>query len=170
MTTCKRYFRNCNDFGICVNIGKKGYVLAEDPIERTTIFQYGIYGVGKFARIFDPNYITFEGGKFYDVREYEKDNVVFEAQDDFFLIGFNKLDNYDWEGRLIDDDEKVLDLKSIYDQPRPVTHRCFIVCFDGNPIVNDKKLKRYDYAEVTYPKEYKIDLNHGVLGFFKKLC
>ena len=88
MTTCKRYFRNCNDFGICVNIGKKGYVLAEDPIERTTIFQYGIYGVGKFARIFDPNYITFEGGKFYDVREYEKDNVVFEAQDDFFLIGF----------------------------------------------------------------------------------
>ena len=42
MTTCKRYFRNCNDFGICVNIGKKGYVLAEDPIERTTIFQYGI--------------------------------------------------------------------------------------------------------------------------------
>ena len=53
MTTCKRYFRNCNDFGICVNIGKKGYVLAEDPIERTTIFQYGIYGVGKFARILD---------------------------------------------------------------------------------------------------------------------
>ena len=170
MTTCKRYFRNCNDFGICVNIGKKGYVLAEDPIERTTIFQYGIYGVGKFARIFDPNYITFEGGKFYDVREYEKDNVVFEAQDDFFLIGFNKLDNYDWEGRLIDDDEKLLDLKSIYDQPRPVTYRCFIVCFDGNPIVNDKKLKRYDYAEVKYPKEYKIDLNGGVLGFFKKLC
>ena len=123
MTTCKRYFRNCNDFGICVNIGKKGYVLAEDPIERTTIFQYGIYGVGKFARIFDPNYITFEGGKFYDVREYEKDNVVFEAQDDFFLIGFNKLDSYDWEGRLIDDDEKSLDLKSIYDQPRPETHK-----------------------------------------------
>ena len=38
------------------------------------------------------------------------------------------------------------------------------------PIVNDKKLKRYDYAEVKYPKEYNIDLNGGVLGFFKKLC
>ena len=46
MTTCKRYFRNCNEFGICVNIGKKGYVLAEEPTERKTIFQYGIYGVG----------------------------------------------------------------------------------------------------------------------------
>ena len=95
MTTCKRYFRNCNEFGICVNIGKKGYVLAEEPTERKTIFQYGIYGIGKFARIFDPNYIVFEGGKFYDVREYEKDNVVFEAQEDFFLIGFNKLDDCD---------------------------------------------------------------------------
>ena len=40
----------------------------------------------------------------------------------------------------------------------------------GNPLVNDKKLKRYDYAEVKYPKEYNIDLNDGVLGFFKKLC
>ena len=78
MTTCKRYFRNCNEFGLCVNIGKKGYVLAEEPTERKTIFQYGIYGVGKFARIFDPNYIVFEGGKFYDVREYEKDNVLFD--------------------------------------------------------------------------------------------
>ena len=86
MTTCKRYFRNCNDFGICVNIGKKGYVLAEDPIERKTIFQYVIYGVGKFAKIFDSNYITFEKGNFYDVREYQKHNVVFEAQEDFFLI------------------------------------------------------------------------------------
>ena len=112
MTTCKRYFRNCNEFGICVNIGKKGYVLAEEPTERKTIFQYGIYGIGKFARIFDPNYITFEGGKFYDVREYEKDNVVFEAQEDFFLIGFNKLDDYNWEGRLIDKDESKLDLKT----------------------------------------------------------
>ena len=168
MTSCKRYFRNCNEFGICVNIGKKGYVLAEEPTERKTIFQYGIYGVGKFARLFDPNYIVFEGGKFYDVREYEKDNVVFEAQEDFFLIGFNKLDDYNWEGRLIDEDK--LDLKSIYDQEIPVNHRCFIVCFDGNPLVNGKKLKRYDYAEVTYPKEYNINLNGGVLGFFIKLC
>ena len=169
MTTCKRYFRTCNDFGICVNIGKKGYVLAEDPIERTTIFQYGIYGVGKFARIFDPNYIVFEGGKFYDVREYEKDNVVFEAQDDFFLIGFNKLDSYDWEGRLIDKDENKLDLKSIYDHEIPVNHRCFIVCFDGNPIVNNTKLRRFDYDELKIDKKYNIDLNGGVLALFKKL-
>ena len=166
MTTCKRYFRNCNDFGICVNIGKKGYVLAEDPIERKTIFQYVIYGVGKFAKIFDSNYITFEKGNFYDVREYQKHNVVFEAQEDFFLIGFNRFDDHNWEGRLIEEDEKILDLHSIFNKPIPINHRCFLVCFDGNPIVNDKKFKRYQFSEVTYPKEYKIDLNGGVLGFF----
>ena len=170
MTSCKRYFRNCNDFGICVNIGKKGYVLAENPEERKTIFQYGVYGVGKFAKIFDPNYITFEGGEFYDVRDYQNYNVVFEAQENFFLIGFNKLDDYEWEGRLIEKREYILDLKSIYDQPRPVTHKCFLLCFGGNPIVNGKEFKRYDYSELFYPKEYIINLNGGVLGFFKKLC
>ena len=170
MTTCKRYFRNCNDFGICVNIGKKGYVLAEDPEERKTIFQYGVYGKGKFAKIFDSNYITFEGGKFYDVREYQKYNVVFEAQENFFLIGFNKLDDYDWEGRLIGDNENTLNLKSVYDHEIPVNHRCFLICFGGNPIVNGKELKRYDYSELMYPKDYHINLNGGVLGFFKKLC
>ena len=56
MTTCKRYFRNCNEFGICVNIGKKGYVLAEEPTERKTIFQYGINGIEKIARIAVENY------------------------------------------------------------------------------------------------------------------
>ena len=28
--SCKRRFRNCNEFGLCVNIGQNGYVLAED--------------------------------------------------------------------------------------------------------------------------------------------
>ena len=92
MTTCRRFYRECPEFNICVNIGKKDYVLAEDPQERYTIFQYGIEGIGKFGRIFESDYITFEGGKFYDVREYVHDNVVFHAQEDFFLIGFNTKD------------------------------------------------------------------------------
>ena len=92
MTTCKRYFRNCNDFGICVNIGKKGYVLAEDPEERKTLFQYGVYGKGRFGKIFDSNYITFEGesgakdagrmrveGKAYIVKDGDVMHFLFNA-------------------------------------------------------------------------------------------
>ena len=72
------------------------------------------------------------------------------------------------EGRLIKSDETKLDLKSIYDKPDPVSSRCFIVCFDGNPFVNGKQLKRFDYSEVVYPKEYNIKLNGGAIGFFIK--
>ena len=39
---------------------------------------------------------------------------------------------------------------------------------DGKPIVNGKQLKRFDYSEVLFPKEYNIDLNGGALGFFIK--
>ena len=39
----KRFYRRCDEFAICVNIGKKGYVTAESPDERNTIFQYIVY-------------------------------------------------------------------------------------------------------------------------------
>ena len=38
MTTCKRFYRKCEEFAICVNIGKKDYVTVETPEERYTIF------------------------------------------------------------------------------------------------------------------------------------
>ena len=167
MTTCRRFYRECPEFSICVNIGKKGYVLAEDPSDRFTIFQYGVKGTGKFARMFESDYITFEGGKFYDVREYVHDNVVFHAQEDFFLIGFNTKDkSQGWDGRLVTESE--LDLKSIYDTVEITNKRTFLICFDGKPVVNGKKLKRYDFSEVYPNKTYNIE-HSGVLGLFTKL-
>ena len=166
MTTCRRFYRECPEFNICVNIGKKDYVLAEDPQERYTIFQYGIEGIGKFGRIFESDYITFEGGKFYDVREYVHDNVVFHAQEDFFLIGFNTKDkSQGWEGRLLTETE--LDVTS--HKPEIKYNRHFIICFDGKPVVNGKKLKRYDYSEVYPNKKYNIEYDLGVIGLFTKL-
>ena len=40
----KRFYRRCDEFAICVNIGKEGYVTAESPDDRNTIFQYIVYG------------------------------------------------------------------------------------------------------------------------------
>ena len=34
----KRFYRRCDEFAICVNIGKAGYVTAESPEDRNTIF------------------------------------------------------------------------------------------------------------------------------------
>ena len=31
MTTCRRFYRESGEFSLCVNIGKKDYVLAENP-------------------------------------------------------------------------------------------------------------------------------------------
>ncbi len=167
MTTCRRFYRECPEFNICVNIGKKGYVLAEDPSDRFTIFQYGVYGIGKFARIFESEYLTFEGGNFYDVREYVYDHVVFHSQEDFFLIGFNTKDkSQGWEGRLVT--ESVLDLTDMYDTETITNRRSFIICFDGKPTVNGKILKRYDYSEVRPDKKYNITYP-GVLALFTKL-
>ena len=115
--SCKRRFRNCNEFGLCVNIGQNGYVLAEDVETFESIFLYVVKGNGKIGKMFKTDY---------------------------------------------------LDLKSIYDKPDPVYSRCFLICFDGKPKVNGKELKRFDYSEVKYPKDYNIELNGGALGFFIK--
>ena len=166
--TCKRRFRNCGDFGLCINIGDKGYVLAEDFNTFQSIFLYGIKGVGRIGKMFKTDHIDMSEGNFYDIRDYKDDDVIFKSSEDFYLIGFNNINGDNWEGRLIKPDETVLDLKSIYDKPEPVYSRCFLICFDGKPIVNGKQLKRFDYSEVLFPKEYNIDLNGGALGFFIK--
>ena len=98
----------------------------------------------------------------------KNDDVIFKSDEEFYLIGFNNINQDSWEGRLLGSDETKLDLKSIYDKPDPISSRCFIVCFDGNPSVNGKQLKRFDYSEVVYPKEYNISLNGGAIGFFIK--
>lgn len=158
---CKRFFRNCDEFSLCVNIGESGYVISEHPNERYTIFYYGVYGSGKFGRIFDPNPITLDANKkeIADVQDYVNDRVSFASDSDFFLIGFNTLDkDVKWAYKIItsNDDDFVFGSK-----------KTFIVCLDGNPIVNNKKLKRYDYSQIYSNKEYNLNMNdNGVLGIF----
>ena len=166
--SCKRRFRNCNKFGLCVNIGQSGYVLAEDVKTFQSIFLYVVKGNGKIGKMFKTDYLDLNEGKFYDIRDYENDDVIFKSDGEFYLIGFNNINDDSWEGRLLGSDETKLDLKSIYDKHDPVSSKCFIVCFDGNPSVNGKQLQRFDYSEVVYPKEYNISMNGGAIGFFIK--
>ena len=74
--TCKRRFRNCGEFGLCINIGDKGYVLAEDFNTFQSIFLYGIKGVGRIGKMFKTDHIDMSEGNFYDIRDYEGDDVV----------------------------------------------------------------------------------------------
>ena len=161
----RRALRHCEHFSLCVNVGKKGHVIAEDPRERFTIYQYNIYGGGKAGVMFEEGYIESQVGVLMDLRPHVHKKVIFEATEDFFTIGFNTLDkDQNWEGRLVKDNETKLDLDYI----RQLEKETFLICFDGKPIVNGKQMKRFDYSEVLFPKEYNIDLNGGALGFFIK--
>lgn len=159
---CKRYHRKCEDFSLCVNVGEKGYVLAEHSNERYCAFYYGVSGKGKFGRLFDPNYIIMEGQKLYNVQDYMNESVVFEAIEDFHLIGFNTLDkSIKWGSKLITEKEETFSLE---------TEINFIICLNGKIEINGKTLKRYDYANVEKNKTYKIDkLDNGECCIFYQL-
>ncbi len=161
----RRAVRHCEHFSLCVNIGKKGHVIAEDPRERFTIYQYNIYGGGKAGVMFEEGYIESQVGVLMDLRPHINKKVIFEATEDFFTIGFNTLDkNQNWEGRLVNKNETKLDLNYI----RELEKQTFLICFDGKPLVNNKQMKRYDYAAINLSKDYDIKLNNGVLGLFFK--
>jgi len=161
---CKRFYRNCENFGLCVNIGEKGFVLAEHPNERFTIFYYGIYGSGKFGKIFESDYLLINSHekKIFDVSEYVDSKVIFEAEEDFYLIGFNTYDkNLKWEAKVIDSEEKVLIIEK---------NKSFLVCFDGELLINGKKFKKYDYAQISKGKEYNLDIPlNSILILFTEL-
>lgn len=153
--TCRRFHRICEDFTLCVNIGEKGYVLAEHPDERYTIFYYALYGSGKIGKIFESDYILIESKKLTDVREYINSEVIFHAHEDFCLIGFNTMDkNTNWNPKILDKNIKIVkeDRKSI------------LICLDGNMIVNDKKFKRYNYASLVVGKEYNIEIDQDSMA------
>lgn len=163
MTTCRRFHRVGEYFTLCVNIGKKDYVLAEHPIDSNTIFYYGVKGVGKLGTMFSDEYVIVKEGDFCDVRKYLDKYRIFHSQEDFHLVGFNTLDkNQNWEGRLIKNDENLINLDKIRDLYKPT----FLVCLDGKPTVNNKIMRRYEYAQIDFSKEYHVDLNSGALGLF----
>jgi hypothetical protein len=162
---CKRFYRNCEDFGLCVNIGEKGFVLAEHPNERFTIFYYGVYGSGRFGRIFESDFINLDSKNktIEDVQDYVHSKVLFEATENFFIIGFNTYDkNIKWKAKLLTSKNKIVKTNS-------EEGKSFLLSLNGNVFVNDKKFKRYDYAEIFPNVEYKLNIDeNGAMGLFSK--
>ena len=82
---------------------------------------------------------------------------MMEALEDFYMIGFSTMDKeQDWDGKLVT--EETLNISS----------DSYVICFDGQPTINDQVFTRFDYAEVSSNKEYEISLNDGVLALLLK--
>jgi hypothetical protein len=149
---CKRFHRKCEDFSLCVNIGEGGYVLAEHPNERLTIFYYGVYGSGKFGRIFESDHIILDAKdkKVVDVSDYVHDKIIFEALSDFYIIGFNTFNKeWKWTANLLTYENKEFQTSF---------HRAYLVIVSKNISVNGKLMKRYDYSHLEPDKIYELDI------------
>lgn len=162
---CKRFHRRCDDFSICVNIGEKGYVLAEHPNEIYTTFYYGLYGAGIFGRLFskeDPLILDAAKNEIVNVQEYMNDKVAFEATEDFHMIGFNTLDkNIKWEAKILTQENEIIKVPH---------HKYYLICVNGKPSVNEKTFKRYDYSSLVVNKEYEIMMeDNDVLILFNQI-
>jgi len=162
---CRRIEKYCEDFSLCINIGQKDYVIAEHPNQRYTVFYYGVYGSGKFGKVFESNYLLLDSkyNDIADVQDYVNSKVLFEATEDFFLIGFNTLDkDVKWEAKVLTSKDK----KIVLDSNKG---KSFLVCLNGNCFINDKKFKRCNYTEIFPGIEYNIDIEEkGAIGLFSK--
>ena len=162
---CKQFISKCdNEFSLCADIGEKGFVGVEHPEERRTLYQYILSGQLTFntldeERVKLHSSISSDRYSLLNVKEFLYKYTLIKADTDFSVIGFNTLDrNVDWDGKIVTE-SFVCDNDTSY-----------LVCFDGNPIINEKELRRFDYAKLNKGKDYDISLNDGVIGVFTKLC
>ena len=153
----KEYFKKCEEFCVCAIKCDKDWIGIEAKNLNYGLYHYCVYGSGKFGLPFQDYYEEINPKDFFNMKKYLNESLIFEATEDFYWIGFNTLDkDQDWDGKLITDDVLVVEKES------------WIICFDGHPIVNNKELSRFDYAQVYPDKQYEIILNKGVLGVFTK--
>ena len=140
-----RYFKKCEEFAICSEVGEPNLLFPETHDERRTLYQIVVKGTGKVGRIFDSEYTNLDeqNNYFVDLKKYMGTDTIFQSHTPFHIYGFNKIDNFDWDGKLVTES------------------------FKGEPIINGVTMKTMDYAKLC-DKEYEVVLNDALLGIFTK--
>ena len=152
----KRSIKRCEEFLICSEVGGGDVIVAEHSFFRDTLYQICLYGGGKVGKCFDSDHIEFKRG-INDVRKFRQQHTNFYSYEPFHIYGFNALNK--------SDDWVAEEVKGSFS----CTQRGWLICFDGNPIVNENELQRMDYALLEERKECIIDIKDGLLGFFTRL-
>ena len=157
--TISRYLKKFKTWMSCAYKADKGTAGYEYPHERYVIYHYVYYGSAKIAKPFtDDVTIIKANGKLIDVKKFYKQHNIFHFSEDTSMWGFNKMsDGDDWNGELLGDGKIKINSESV------------LVCLDGEPVVNNIKLRKYDFDELSIGKEYDIMLNSGVLALFTKI-
>ena len=150
------YFKKCEEFAVCSEVGESNLLFPETFDERRTLYQIVVKGEGRVGRIFDSEYTKLDEkeNNFVDLKKYMGTDTIFQSYKPFHIYGFNKIDNYDWDGKLVT-------------QSFEGDDKSWLICFYGEPIVNGVKMKTMDYAKLS-DKDYEIVLNDALLGKFTK--
>ena len=158
MKRYNRYFKKCEEFSICSEVGDANVIAIEEAKDRYSLYHIVVKGSGRVAKIFDNDYIVgdINGVYFEDVKKFIGHHTIFESFEPVKMYGFNTLDlQQDWDGKLV---------KESFDGD----DRSWLICFKGNPIINGKELKVMDYAKLEN-KHYDVTLNDAIVGVFTKL-
>ena len=153
-----RFFKKCEEFSICSEIGDSDCIVAEHTNERRTLYQIIIYGSGRVARPFESSFKVLDSSdnNFVNLKEYLYDHTIFYSNEPFHMYGFNtSTKDIDWDGRIVTESFTGDDMS-------------WLICFDGSPIINGKVLHRLDYAKLEQ-KSYNVEINDGLIGVFTRV-
>lgn len=154
--TIKRFFKKCEEFTICSEIGDAGDYFLDGYPDNYTIYHILLKGSGKLGSPYESEYLEDGPYVLVNTKEYLYKQRIYYGLEDFHIVGFNPLrPEHDWDGRLVT-------------ESFTGDNKSWLICFDGNPVVNGKKLSRWDYAKLE-TKEYDVQLNGGCLGLFTRL-
>ena len=154
----RRFFKKCEEFSICGAIGDGVSQGCLETPDNLTIFHIVIRGKGRLCKPGKSDYVDLDEDEnnFIDEKKFLGESRVYYNQSPHFhFYGFNPLKPYqDWDGKLVKE--------SFYGDSKS-----YLICFNGSPVVNGIEMQRMDYA-LLQPKEYKVELNDGLLGMFTK--
>ena len=127
--SCQHYFKKLDNFSVCALKANKGVLEVEPDSESCAIYQYVFNGSAKIGRPFESEFFEVKTGDFFSMKDYLYTPRMYEALEDFYMFGFNiQNKDEDWDGRLLKDEELKVENESV------------IICLDGNPFVNNKRL------------------------------
>jgi len=153
----RRFFKKCEEFSICGVMGEAADIDMDGAMDNNTIYHIVIKGKGRLGTPFDDTSIlmSYDKNNFIDEKHLKGREKIYQAFTDFHIFGFNPLKPYqDWDGKLVKE--------SFFGDSKS-----YLICFNGSPVVNGIEMQRMDYA-LLQPKEYKVEINDGVLGMFTK--
>ena len=82
-----RYFKKCEEFAICSEVGESNFLFPETSDERRTLYQIVVKGTGRVGKIFDSEYIELDeqNNYFVDLKKYMGTDTIFQSHTPFHI-------------------------------------------------------------------------------------